>query len=123
MSHDHHQSAQIRGGPVPPCSYTTEATTYIHSALLPGHLFVNDHSLCSGSAFSGPAYSCTLHHVTFPDFSPACSGPPCIFRLTLRRSSNNALHHALCRPCILHIVIVVFTINIQLRTFAFHAQT
>ena len=23
MSHDHHQSAQIRSEPVPPCSYTT----------------------------------------------------------------------------------------------------
>jgi len=26
MSHDHHQSAQIRSEPVPPCSYTTSGT-------------------------------------------------------------------------------------------------
>ena len=28
MSHDHHQSAQIRSEPVPPCSYTTTDVGY-----------------------------------------------------------------------------------------------
>jgi len=37
MSHDHHQSAQIRSEPVPPCSYTTQATPcHGHLALFAG---------------------------------------------------------------------------------------
>ena len=33
MSHDHHQSAQIRSEPVPPCSYTTACNVGIALAM------------------------------------------------------------------------------------------